>query len=584
MPKKKRRRKPRPAPRPQAGAPRRRSAGDDDALELLADVRDVLDGPEPHELLELASSLLDVTDPRGRSPFDDVDAPEITPAELVTAFAAAPGRELTALLAAFAALIDDDLLERRIRRELAARDDPPPAWLRDLEPLTVGRAVTMGHVLGDGDNMILAAHTAAAHPMTVVAYVDHNLGTVAKDAFILHEPIDRVLASFREASGEDPDTIYTDLDLADARARLTEAIDFGAHMYPPLESDTWPAVRPLVEWVVRQLPPGGRAYERPAWSEARRRRLAEDFAASAFGRGLAAEDHDLLDNLLWFGCDYGTGDPLQWSRVRVEMLLGDWLPRKIVADADHLARAPDLLRRFVRFAHAERGLRRQLTDETLAAVDEFEPEYQQVIRSPWPQGVAALMEAMGALSPEAVAAWPMAGGFDYAAAVRNLHVEAVGGEEALENLDAHPLPDEPLQVHDLPDDIRAKAAEVARLTDACCDALLDVEHRTACRRLLVDVADADPNVLRRRGRSETAAAAIVWIVVQANGGFSQQRGGLTAKAVGERFGVADPGQRAPTFLRALGRNHSRHSLSLGSPRYLVAGHRAKIIKWRDREW
>ena len=39
-------------------------------------------------------------------------------------------------------------------------------------------------------------------------------------------------------------------------------------------------------------------------------------------------------------------------------------------------------------------------DETLAAVEELEPEYQETIRSPRLQGPAALLAAAGVLDPE----------------------------------------------------------------------------------------------------------------------------------------------------------------------------------------
>jgi hypothetical protein len=143
--------------------------------------------------------------------------------------------------------------------------------------------------------------------------------------------------------------------------------------YPPFETDTWPAARPLVEWVVRQLPEGGSGYQRPEWSEEDRRRLTEAFFASDFARGCQEDDRELFGSLIWFGCDYGPGDPVRWSPVAVEILLTDWLPRKVVADAEFLGRAPDLLRRFIRFSHAQRGIRPALTDETLRAVDRWKP-------------------------------------------------------------------------------------------------------------------------------------------------------------------------------------------------------------------
>lgn len=109
---------------------------------------------------------------------------------------------------------------------------------------------------------------------------------------------------------------------------------------------------------------------------------------------------DLLDQVLWFATDYGPDDPLRWSRVAVEILLTDWIPRKIVADATFLSKAPDVLRAFIRFCHAERGIRPTLTHETLAAVEEYESDYQRAIRSPRPQGPAALLAAMGVLDPD----------------------------------------------------------------------------------------------------------------------------------------------------------------------------------------
>jgi hypothetical protein len=134
---------------------------------------------------------------------------------------------------------------------------------------------------------------------------------------------------------------------------------------------------------------------RPEWSAAAKRELADRFLASDFGSAMDDEDHrGLLGNLLWFGTDYGPGDPLRWSPVAVEILMIDWIPRKIIAPAELLAKAPDLLRAFIRFGHAERGIRADLTSATLAAVDKYEPDYQRIIRSDRPQGPAALLAGM----------------------------------------------------------------------------------------------------------------------------------------------------------------------------------------------
>ena len=61
---------------------------------------------------------------------------------------------------------------------------------------------------------------------------------------------------------------------------------------------------------------------------------------------------------------------------------------------------PQVLRAFIPFAHEESGIRSELTDESLAAVDEWEPEYQQLIRTPRLQGPLALLDRMGVLGEE----------------------------------------------------------------------------------------------------------------------------------------------------------------------------------------
>lgn len=589
MPKKKRRRKPHPPAH--AGRSRHTTApagGRGGEPPLLDDVGRFLRGSHPLEMLQFASSLLAAVDPRRQDPLERAggQTPELTLAELVGSFMDVRVPETTALLATIVELVDDELVERRIRHELAARKDRLPSWLQQLAPLTVDRALEMAHVLGDGDNVLLAARTANGDPLTVVLYIDHNLGTVAKDGFVIPEQVDGAVASFRSAAGDDPDVTFGEIGLADARSRITEAIELGAVTFPPFETETWPAARPLVEWVVRHLPEGGRGYERPEWTEADRESLTDRFFASEYGSDRDEEDRELFDSFLWFGCDYGPGDPLRWSPVAVEILLTDWLPRKVVADAAFLERAPDLLRRFIRFSHAERGIRPTLTAETLDAVDRWEPDYRRAVRSPRPQGPAALLAAMGAIGEEGADApvWALGDVPTYEEQMLELLREAVGGDAVLQQLDATPLPEEPLDLSGVPGDVHARVTDVDALLDGCCRQLLDSEHRTACRRLLHDVAAAEPDIFRRRGRTDTVAAAIAWIVVKANHGFSQREGGLTAKALGEWFGIrGSPGQRAPTLLQALGIPPQRHAdLLLGTPRYLVASRRRWIVETRNR--
>ena len=555
----------------------------------MDDVREALADDHPFALLALVSTLLSVVDPRTDNPFERTRGERTRPSrdDLLLTFAEVDRAETTALLAAAAVLTPDHLQRRRVERTLASRAHRLPAWLTQLGKATAYRTVEMTHVLRDGDNVIVGVRLATGEELTAIVYIDHNLGTLVKDAFIVAEPIADLLDVMRDRN-TDPDSGFAPLSPADARTRIVEAIGLGAMTYPPFETDTWPACRPLVEWMVSLLPDGGRGYERPEWSDTDRERLAQGFFASELGAPLDDADHrDLLDSILWFGCDYGPGDPMRWSPVAVEILLDDWIPRKIVAPPGHLSKAPALVRAFIRYCHKERAVPTRLTQETLDAVDRWEPGYQRAIRSPRPQGPAALLAAVGALDPDGP--WELPGDeddalWDYGSMMLDMLHRAVGGPDALDGLDDDPLPDEPFDWSGTPSDIRERVDEVLRLVNGCCDALLDVEHSTASRRVLARIAANGPDVFRRRGRSDTAAAAICWAVCRVNDTFDQRHGGLTQKRLLAHFGISsgNVSSRAATLLAAGGFPRSHGDLSLGSPDYLVSSRRRAILDKKDR--
>jgi hypothetical protein len=422
---------------------------------LLVDARKRLASGEPLDFLVFVSTLLAAVDPRGEDPFErHRDRPRRATLPVLTeSFAEVVVPETTALLAALSELGPDELIRARAARALAGRTDRLPGWLARLGETSVYRAVVSTHVLGDGDNVLLGVRLAG-HELTAVVYIDHNVGTVVKDAFPVPGPVTDVVARLREAAGDDPDISHRDIGLADARARVAEAIEVGANTFPPFETETWPASRPLTEWLLRLLPIGGTGYVRPEWSEAAKKELANRFFGSVSGTPLDDADHrDLLDQFLWFGTDYGPGDPLRWSPVAVEILLTDWIPRKIVASPEYLSKAPALLRAFVRYCHAERKIRPALTVQTLAAVGEHEPGYQQMIRSPRPQGPAALLARLGVLG----------GGEPWEDEPVDFHqrfleqlAEEVGGPEVLAALDGIALPTEEFGWEQVPDGVRAR--------------------------------------------------------------------------------------------------------------------------------
>lgn len=581
--------------------------------ELLVELREALASGDPLGVLARASTMLDLIDPRNRDPF----APERAGPEgldgdgLIGSFIAVARPETSALLAALAHLTGADTTRARIKKELARRAAPLPAWLEHLDQAQAYRCVEMGHVLGDGDNVIVGVRLHRGHELSIVTYIDHNMGSLVKDGFVVARSLDDVISSMQSMS-QDPDITFAELDLADAKARITEAISIGAMTLPRPETDTWPACRPLVEWVVRTLPPGGRGYEQPDWSDADAAALVDRFFTSQFGRPLDDEDHrSLLESVLWFGTDYGPGDPLRWSPVAIEIILADWIPRKIVADAAYLAKAPDLLRAFVRFCHDERGIRPALTSATLAAIDAEEPVYQRTIRSDRPQGPAALLAAMEQFrasrpggnafgdpddpdifdDPDVFDGPDDFDGLDdfddrYDLPAMMLHslAQEVGGEEALDTLDDRPLPDEELDWDAVAADIHERVQEVLTHCDRACDELFDRETRTACRRLLARAAAGDPAVFRRRARPETAAAAIVWVIGKANRLFTPYHGRLMVKDLMAHFGLhqGSVSQRASSLLKAAGLGpHWGGHVVLDPSDHLVSFRRRQIIERRD---
>jgi hypothetical protein len=556
--------------------------------ELIHTLRSALRSGHPIDFLDAISGFMEVADAGRRNAFAheaDRELPTLT--MLVDSLIGISYAETTAALHAIHALTDDAILARRIGVELAQRRQPMPEWLTHLDRAKVEPEVWfMTHILGDGDDYFVGVELADGQHLTALVYVDHNLCTVVKDSFTIPSSLDDVIPTAR-ASMDDPDQRLVTVDAADARATIERALVHGARIYPPLESDSWPMCRPLVEWMVRLLPSGGVLPEGHEWTDAERDEIAHAFLASPYGsRFDNDDDRHLLDNILWFGTDYGPGDPYRWSPVNVEIVLTDWFPRKIVATPAELAPLPDLLRAFVRFCHHERGIRSAHTAETLASIDRWEPDYQRLIRSARLQGPAALIAGLHPYGEYDLDDLDVSDDEHIAALVLTTLDRTVGGRVHLMALDTTPLPDEEFEWAGVPDDIRPVVAEILAECDRVAGDLLDVEHRTAIRRLLSRAAVGDPQAFRRRASTSRAAAAAAWIICSANATTGQYgvRGTLQSKDLLAAFGVTGSvSDRASTLLAALGLDHylTAGSMELGAPDLLVSATRSSMIAVRD---
>jgi hypothetical protein len=149
----------------------------------------------------------------------------------------------------------------------------------------------------------------------------------------------------------------------------------------------------------------------------------------------------------------------------------------------------------------------------------------------------------------------------------------VGSEEALETLDANPLPiGESLLVDDVPEDFQSSVTQIATLASAGAVKLVDEEMGTAAARVAIHLGELIPDVLAK-GKPESAAAAILIIALRANGQMS-----ITKKAIAEAVGSKpDFTGRAHTFSTRVGWRFSDWNMALGSPRFLVGSTRQSII-------
>lgn len=92
----------------------------------------------------------------------------------------------------------------------------------------------------------------------------------------------------------------------------------------------------------------------------------------------------------------------------------------------------------------------------------------------------------------------------------------------------------------------------------------------------------DPKVFLRKGKTETAAASIIWIVGSVNNVFQGRDRILSPSRVVDQLGVrSSPSGRAEPFVRAAGFRYSWGSFHLDAT-YLVSARRRSIMAERDR--
>jgi hypothetical protein len=330
-------------------------------------VRRALAG-HPVGLLSLASMVINVARPQSRISLNYGRCDPDLVDRVLTGLISVRTRETTALLAVIAELlVDEPTAQLRCRREVAERGEHLPRWITALPRVDVYRAVRRTNVFGDVDELVIGMRLDGGHELTVAVEIDHNTLSSVADAGVLPEPIDETLAQVAESSS---DTDVFEMTLADARVWIEDALSMPA-LAP--KTDSWPLYRGLVQWLIGRLPQGGEHRSRVGEWVSDEELCDRFFATSSAAPFTDSSHRELLLELF----DTGSGDPLRWSAARVEQAIGsahyydDWIPLEVALDA------PDLLRAFIPYAHAQSGIRDELTAPTLAMVDALRSSYKR---------------------------------------------------------------------------------------------------------------------------------------------------------------------------------------------------------------
>ena len=252
-----------------------------------------------------------------------------------------------------------------------------PAWVADLgEAVVTDAAVMRENVFDDAYTMFLEARNRGGEAHAVGVLIDNNLGGMAKD-ILLVDSIDSVLEIVREHPQRDGDVRLERIAPGVAAGKIRAAIELTDMTWDPPVSDDYADLRALALRRANETPGCVVPAERSEIPSAERDRLMAEFLSSPEGEGFAPDSEEAYSASLAidFCADYVDGRPLRWSPVVVELFMADWIPRKVLGDADLFARLPTALDAWVRFA----GRKSNLPEWAITATCEAIPQWRETM-------------------------------------------------------------------------------------------------------------------------------------------------------------------------------------------------------------
>ncbi|MFB9801826.1 hypothetical protein [Streptomonospora salina] len=265
------------------------------------------------------------------------------------------------------------LIERGVAR---------PAWADLLGHVRPVATYVYGTRFGDTADIICTFRYDGAEPgehtgeHALIAVVDHNSGSVLRDAWVTAK-VDRLLESCRsQAEDGDPLATFSQIRPEHARLLLEDAVEqtdraVAADAVGPGVTDGSPAAHhALIRSRVRALPRRPRNQVRSTYSRDRRatlaaRFLASDAAAELSDSGAASR---CVDHIIAFGCDVDADRPLRVSPRKIEAFLLRWLPRRVILLPEEGEAMPHVLAAWIRWAGPRHGLPEVAVNATLDAL------------------------------------------------------------------------------------------------------------------------------------------------------------------------------------------------------------------------
>jgi hypothetical protein len=295
-----------------------------------------------------------------------------------------------ALLTALAAVTQGDLATEAASAAQTLREQgvARPVWNELVgEPRAMG-CFRARDAAGDGYAVISLFAYEGEPKHAVIAFVDRNLGGLARDAFVSPAG-DEMVERYRQESSGDEAMRLDDLDPAEARALVERAFRVTEHAVPfePPLTGGLRRNRALVLSRMRLLPAHPRPYEvsfpedvalRGEGLEKERQHFLQRPEVVALGPEMLVRR--CVDEVLYYSEFYDDKRLLRVSATKMEVLLVDELPNWSDLTEVQLGLMARILELWCQHVAARTGLPKSDLIEAVAAIDKFGPGLVQAAR------------------------------------------------------------------------------------------------------------------------------------------------------------------------------------------------------------